>query len=274
MKTIIQTLTTLFVPKVRLGFLDKILGAVTSIPIVGDLLGVGAEHASAKNLQNDSQAHDSHMFGMQAEHDKTMFGMESEFASAQAAKQYERQRKMLQDSPRLQMEGLKSAGLNPILAASGGFKSPAGGSLPIPTARASSSAKGSGQTAPAGAKITVGQAKLLREQATATAKQGNLYDAQADKVKKETEYVGNKIDISEPIARAMEALVKVAERMAAKDEKGKSEAINRLEKMVKESKQDVQRLWDFLVNTYGNAQKAFEAIRNKGVIHLPNVRIE
>jgi hypothetical protein len=168
-------------------------------------------HASAKNLQNDAQAHDSHMFHMQAGHDKDMFGLESEFASAQAAKQYERQRALLQDSPRLQMEGLKSAGLNPILAATGGFKSPAGGSLPIPSARASSSAKGAGQGSPPGAKLQLGQYRLLTEQANATAKQAQLSEAQAEKVKKETEFVGAKTDIAEPFAQLMQAVAGILE---------------------------------------------------------------
>jgi hypothetical protein len=246
-------------------FVSKITG---DIPIVGDLINAAAGHASAKNLQNDAQAHDSHMFHAQAGHDKDMFGLESEFASAQAAKQYERQRALLQDSPRLQMQGLKSAGLNPILAATGGFKSPAGGSLPIPSARASSSAKGAGQGSPPGAKLALGQYALLREQANLTAKQ-------AAKVEKETEFIGNKIDISEPIARAMDAIVRVAERIGQKNDEGKMKLIDSMINDAKESKQELRRLWQFIVDQYGNAQKAFEEIRrNKGVINLPNIEVK
>jgi hypothetical protein len=175
-----------------MGLLSSIGSVLSGVPIVGDLLGAGVEHASAKNLQNDSQAHDSHMFGMQAGHDKDMFGLESEFASAMAAKQFQRQRQMLRAAPQLQVQGLKAAGLNPILAATGGFKSPAGGSLPIPSARASSSAKGSGQTAPSGAKLALGeykirqeQAKLITQQRQTTAQQGWYYGAQAQKAQSE-----------------------------------------------------------------------------------------
>jgi hypothetical protein len=251
-----------------MGLFDKVQGFFDDVPIVGDVLGGVAAHASAKNLQNDAQAHDSHMFHMQAGHDKDMFGLESEFASAQAAKQYERQRALLQDSPRLQMEGLKSAGLNPILAATGGFKSPAGGSLPIPSARASSSAKGAGQGSPPGVKVQLGQYALLREQANLTAKQ-------AAKVEKETEFIGNKIDISEPIARAMDAIVRVAERISQKDDKGTMKIIESLINDAKESKAELNRLWNWIVNQYGNAQKAFEEIRrNKGVINLPNIEVK
>jgi hypothetical protein len=152
---------------------------IADVPIVGDLISAGAEHASAKNLQNDSQAHDSHMFGMQAGHDKDMFSLESGFASAMAAKQFQRQRQMLRAAPRLQVQGLKAAGLNPILAATGGFKSPAGGSLPIPSARASSSAKGSGGGSPPGAKLLIGQTNLLNAQAANARANARLADAQA-----------------------------------------------------------------------------------------------
>jgi hypothetical protein len=262
-----------------MGLLDKVGGFFGSVPIVGDLVSAGFGHASAKNLQNDSQAHDSHMFGLQAEHNKAMFGLESDFASAQAAKQYERQRSLLKDSPGLQMQGLRSAGLNPILAATGGFKTPAGGSLPIPTARASSSAKGSGGGSPPGAKLTLGQFNLLKEQATATAKQGNLYDAQADKVRKETEYVGNKIDISEPIARAMDAIVNAVDRALDRLEQKNDKTVEGLMKNFIErndaAKKDLIRLWEWMKKQYGNAQNAFEEVRkNKGVINLPNIEVE
>jgi hypothetical protein len=251
-----------------MGLLDKAFGFVGDVPIVGDLISAGVGHASAKNLQNDAQAHDSHMFHMQAGHDKDMFGLESDFASAQAAKQYERQRALLQDSPRLQMEGLKSAGLNPILAATGGFKSPAGGSLPIPSARASSSAKGAGQGSPPGVKVQLGQYALLREQANLTAKQ-------AAKVEKETEFIGNKIDITEPIARAMDAIVRIAERIGQKNEEGKARLIDGLINDAKKSKAELKRLWQWILDQYGNAQKAFEEIRrNKGVINLPNIQVK
>jgi hypothetical protein len=191
---IVANILKLVFPKVCLYWnpLDAIGDVLSSVPIVGDLLGAGAEHASAKDLQNDSQAHDAHMFGMQAEHDKNMFGLESEWASAQAKKQYDRQRTLLLHSPWLQMRGLKKAGLNPILAATGGFKSPAGGSLPIPSARASSSAKGSGQSSPMGAKLALGevkirqeQAKLISQQRQTTAQQGWYYGAQAQKAQSE-----------------------------------------------------------------------------------------
>jgi hypothetical protein len=187
-------------------------GFLNDIPIVGDVVNTVTGHASAKNLQNDAQAHDSHMFHGQVAHDKEMFGLESDFASAMAKKQHQRQRQLLYDSPRLQMEGLKNAGLNPILAATGGFKSPAGGSLPIPSARASSSAKGAGQGSPPGAKLQLGQFRLLSEQANATAKQADLNEAEAAKVRKETEFVGAKTDIAEPFAQLMQAVAGILEQ--------------------------------------------------------------
>jgi hypothetical protein len=219
-------------------FVSKITG---DIPIVGDLINAAAGHASAKNLQNDAQAHDSHMFHAQAGHDKDMFGLESEFASAQAAKQYERQRALLQDSPRLQMEGLKSAGLNPILAATGGFKSPAGGSLPIPSARASSSAKGAGQSSPPGAKLALGQYRLLMEQA-------NLASAQAKKVESEKE----RVDVTTSILRLTEEITDLLREVVglAKDNNGRGAIHNY---------QEAQRIRQDVIELTPDAQK--EAVK-------------
>jgi hypothetical protein len=251
-----------------------LLDVITDVPIVGDVIGTAAGHWSAKDLQKTARSHDKAMFGEQALHDKQMFGLESDFAAKQAARQHHRQRVLLQDAPQLQMEGLKAAGLNPILAATGGFKSPAGGALPIPTARASSSAKGSGGGAPPGAKLQLGQYRLLMEQANATAKQADLSEAQAEKVRKETEYVGNKIDISEPLARAFEKLVEIADSWSKNDGE-KSKIMERLINSNKESKEDLRRLWNWILNKYGDAQKAFEEIRrNKGVINLPNIEVK
>jgi hypothetical protein len=196
---ILRTLTILFIPKVRYAFIDKLVSTVTDIPIIGDLLSAGVGHASAKNLQNDAQAHDTSMFIHQAAHDKDMFGLESEFSAKQAELAYQRQRNLLKDSPGLQMQGLKAAGLNPILAATGGFKTPAGGSLPIARATAGSSAKGSGQGSPPGVKVQLGQARLL--------------NAQADLAIEQKKNVGQNIDIKELAKEVTDRLMDVLERM-------------------------------------------------------------
>jgi len=155
------------------------------IPIVGDIIGTGLEFLGTQDLQNDAQAHSAHMFGLQSQHDKDMFGLESEFSSAQAQKAYERQRSLLQDSPGLQMKGLKSAGLNPILAATGGFKSPAGGSMPIPRAASHSSAKGDSTSSPSISKVALGQARLLNEQAKLTSAQKAKTNAETTRIQSE-----------------------------------------------------------------------------------------
>jgi len=169
--------------------------------LTGGLVNFGFE----SELQEDSQAHSAHMFELQKAHDIDMFGKESEFATAKSKEQYDRQRLLLQDSPGLQMKGLKSAGLNPILAATGGFKSPAGGSMPIPSARATPSAKGVSAGMGHVGKVQLGQAKLLSEQA-------KLTSAQKAKVEKETEYVGSKTDIAEPVKMLMQAIAGMLEQ--------------------------------------------------------------
>jgi len=237
------------------------------IPVVGDVIGTGLEIAGAGYLQNDAQAHSAQMFTEQVKHDKDMFGLESAFSSAQAEKAYERQRSLLQDSPGLQMKGLKSAGLNPILAATGGFKSPAGGSMPIPRAASHSSAKGDSTSSPSISRVQLGQARLLNEQA-------KLTSAQKAKVEKETEFVGNKIDISEPLARIFDKLVEIADNFTKKGGE-RDKIMDRLIEQDKQNKQDLRRVWNWLLDKYGNAQKAFEEIRrNKGVINLPNIEVK
>ena len=185
--------------------MSNILGGLLDIPIVGDIAGGLIGHASSSELQEDTQAHSAAMFEKQKQHEIEQWGRESQWSSAQAQKQYQRQRNLLQDSPGLQMQGLKSAGLNPILAATGGFKSPAGGSMPIPSARASASAKGGGAGIGAGAKVQLGQARLLNEQA-------RLTSAQKNKVVEETKYVGQKTDIAEPIAKLMQVIAGMLEQ--------------------------------------------------------------
>jgi len=161
------------------------MGGILDIPIIGDVVGTGLEILGAGSLQNDAQAHSAQMFTEQVKHDKDMFGLESAYSSAQAQKAYQRQRSLLQDSPGLQMKGLKSAGLNPILAATGGFKSPAGGSMPIPRAATHSSARGDSTSSPSISKVQLGQARLLNEQAKLTSAQKAKVDAERTRIQSE-----------------------------------------------------------------------------------------
>ena len=189
-----------------MGILSILGGAASSA--VDTLIG----HASSSELQEDTQAHSAQMFEKQKEHEIDMFGRESEYATARAKEQYERQRALLEDSPGLQMRGLKSAGLNPILAATGGFKSPAGGSMPIPTARASAGAKGGGAGIASGARSNIADNIMKVAQAKLLAEQANLTSAQEAKVKEETKFVGTKTDIAEPVAMLMQAIAGLLEQ--------------------------------------------------------------
>lgn len=185
---------------------------VDDIPIVGDIMGSITGHASAKNLQNDAQAHDSAMFGMQADYGREMFDKEAQFATDMSQEQYNRQINLLKNSARYQMQGLEKAGLNPILAATGGFKSPAGAGLSIPVARASASAKGSGAGSSPGARLTIGQTRLLEAQANQANAQAELTRAQTtnvpktgDKITAETEKAQAEVDKAKSEARYKDA---------------------------------------------------------------------
>lgn len=255
-----------------MGLLSSAMDFVTGIPGVGDVANAAFGHASSKSLQNDSQEHDATMFVEQAKHDKEMFELESDFNSAEAAKAYDRQRQFYKDAPGLQMAGLKSAGLNPILAATGGFKTASGGSQQA-SASASSSARGSGGGVPAGSRLILGETAKRYAEADLIKEQRNTEIERQELIRQQSKHTGNKVDITEPVARIMDQLVKIAEGLA--NQKGQKQAVSRLEHMVESSRQDIKDLWKFLVNTYGNAQKAFEEIRrNKSVINLPDINVK
>jgi len=153
--------------------------------LLSDLSGGLIDFGMQSELQEDAQAFSAQQFERQKEHEKDMFGLESGFSEKMATSAYDRQRTLLMDSPELQMQGLKKAGLNPILAATGGFKSPAGGSMPIASARAASG--GSGSSAGMGhvGKVQLGQAKLLYEQAKLTSAQKAKTDAETTRIQSE-----------------------------------------------------------------------------------------
>lgn len=176
----------LMFPRVRLSLDLEDFNPINPFGMLDPLI----EHGSARDLQEDTQMHSEAMFAKQAQHDKDMFGLESGFITSTAKDQYNRQRALLQDSPGLQMKGLKSAGLNPILAATGGFKSSAGGAMPVPAARASSSAKGEGGGS-SGARsnnysmVAQANAKYLYEQAALTSAQKAKTLAETKKIQSE-----------------------------------------------------------------------------------------
>lgn len=202
-----------------MGFsLGGMLGGLASIPIVGDLIGAGAEHASAKNLQNDSQAHSFEMFKHQSKHDKDMFGLESDFNAREALKAYNREREFTRDMPSMQVEGLRAAGLNPLLAATGGFR-PASGGMQQASAKASSNAKGSSGGSPPGARLAIGEvqkrfaeAGLYREkqETEKTLQDVNTAKAEADRAR--ARQTGTVTDIAEPVAKLMQAIAGMLEQ--------------------------------------------------------------
>lgn len=126
------------------------------------------EHASAKDIQQRGADVDREMFEKSRLHDIDMFNRESQFSSAQMEKQYGLNMRSLYESPSRMMSGLKSAGLNPILAATGGFRTQAPNVSALgASAKSNSPSRGSGGS---GAKSNIAMA----------AKMGALVQSEAD----------------------------------------------------------------------------------------------
>lgn len=86
------------------------------------LLDTGLEHISSKDLQQRGHDFDREMFDKSSAFSVDQFGRESEFQREMQATQFKNYMDSIEGSSARQVKGLKAAGLNPILAATGGFK--------------------------------------------------------------------------------------------------------------------------------------------------------
>jgi hypothetical protein len=166
------------------------------------------EHASAKDMQQRGHDFDREMWDKQTAFAVEQFGREKEFEFEKLAKQYGYNRAMqimqyrlnqksVIDTPGNLVKGLKAAGLNPILAATGGFRTNAPGVSALPTSTGSAKAAASTPSrggSPGGARSNVASATLMKSQAGVNAKQQDLLHAQVQKVKAET----RKIESEQP----------------------------------------------------------------------------
>jgi hypothetical protein len=181
MRYIYYTIWLIF-PKLRYGIdLDSFN------PFTGfGLLDSFVEHSSAKDIQHRGHDFDREMWEKQSAFAVEQFGRESDFTKEMMDKQYRLNLDAVQETPARLMKGLKSAGLNPILAATGGFRANApgvsGGSAKATAGSPSRGGSTAGARAnTAAATLMKDQSQLLKQQKQTTAQQGWYYGAQAQK---------------------------------------------------------------------------------------------
>lgn len=173
-----------------MGILD---GALDSFnPFTGfGLLDSVVEHASAKDLQ-----HRGYDF------DREMWEKSSAFSREMMDKQYGLNQKSLQESPGSMMAGLRSAGINPILAATGGFK----GDAPNVSALGATPSRGG---SPGGAKSNIA---LASKMGALVESEADLNTAKAEAERARAKQTGTVTDIAEPVAQLMQAIAGLLEQ--------------------------------------------------------------
>jgi hypothetical protein len=181
------------------------------------LLDTGLEHASAKDLQQRGHDFDREMWDKQSAFAVEQFGRESDFTAGESKKQFERN-KILQDlqfqydlkgmrlGPKAMVTGLKDAGLNPILAATGGFRGPTP-NVGLPSqGQASAKATAGGPSrggSPAGARSNVA---LAKKYGTLIESEVQLNSAKAVSELARAGVQDRTKDILEPVAKLMQAI--------------------------------------------------------------------
>lgn len=172
-------------------------------PLTGfGLLDPIVEHASAKDLQHRGFDFDREMFDKSSAFAVEQFGRESDFQREMQSTQFKNYMDSIEGSSARQVKGLKAAGLNPILAATGGFK-PQGVTTQAGTAKAGPATGGRGGGAK-GASSRIGeharQSSLIKSNVAL-----NASAAAVNKEKEETERTiqyKNRADAKRSLAEA------------------------------------------------------------------------
>lgn len=165
------------------------------------------EHASAKDIQQRGADVDREMFEKSTAHDIDMFNMESDFSREQMQKQYDLNQLSLQESPGSMMSGLRSAGLNPIMAATGGFRTQAPNVSSIgASAKSSSPSRGSGGSGARSNQALANKMGMLVES------EAELNTARAEAERARAKQTGTVTDIAEPVAKLMQAIAGLLEQ--------------------------------------------------------------
>jgi hypothetical protein len=154
------------------------MGGFSLNPFTGfGLLDTAASHASSKDLQQRSHDFDREMWDKQSAFAQSQQLRSFDISKQLMDKQYGLGLRGLEHAPSSAVQGLRKAGLNPILAATGGFKSSApnvsvAGVSPV---GASPSRGGS----PGGAKSNIAAASLMESNAKMMEAQARKFDAEA-----------------------------------------------------------------------------------------------
>jgi hypothetical protein len=171
------------------------------------LLDTGLEYLGSSELQEDAQAFDAELFDKSTAFAVEQFGRESDFTKEMQDRQYQYNLQAIKEAPSQLMAGLKAAGLNPILAATGGFKaSPP--SVQSGSAKANTISPGRGGAA-SGISSNVALAKRYGELIESEV---DLNSAKAEAERARAGVSNRTEDILEPLSQFMQAVAGMLEQ--------------------------------------------------------------
>jgi hypothetical protein len=171
------------------------------------LLDTGLEYLGRSELQEDAQSFDHEMFDKSTAFAVEQFGRESDFSKEMQDRQYKYNLKAVKEAPSQLIAGLKAAGLNPILAATGGFRA-------NPPTVQSGSAKAN-TISPGRAGAVSGPSSnvaLAKRYGELIESEVDLNSARAEAERARAGVSGRTADILEPVSKLMQSLAGLIEQ--------------------------------------------------------------